>query len=174
MILAAVATLILRIGMSLAIGSSTYAIAFYLKATRDGVITDTERDFMHTVYFVLRIGMALIIVGELALLALAFQAGALSALLAEPTFWFKWGLILTIGLNAILMHKHMMPMGIGPAIAGGSWYMYLVADTLGSSNITLPIWMLLYALFIGGFTILLRMLKKMTVSPSASIPQKAA
>jgi hypothetical protein len=162
MLLAVLATLMLKIGMSLAIGSSTYAVTFYLKSIADGVMSDTERDFLHTVYFILRIGMGLIIAGELILLGLAWYAGGIATLLTLPVFWFKWGLIATIGVNALLMHKHLMPMGFGPAIAGGSWYMYLVADTLKASLIPLWGWIALYGIFVIGFTVLLRGLRSLT------------
>lgn len=170
MILLTLATLVQKIGMSLAIGSSTYAVTFFYKSIQDGTIDDKEKDFLHTVYFVLRIGMGLIILGEVAFILLAISDDMLPYLLSYSTFWFKWGIIATIGANAFLMHKHLMPMGFGPAIAGGSWYMFLIADTLKETAVPFWAWVSMYAMFVVGFWVVLNVLKKMISPPKPAAP----
>lgn len=155
-IFSALIALVHQVGLSLAIGSSTYAVTFYFKSIQDGVMNDTEKDFLHTVYFILRVGMALIIVSEIGNLIVTTLSTSFLAYVSLVSVQFKWFLLATIGTNAFLMHLHKMPMGFGPAIAGGTWYMYLIADTLGYVALPIYIWIALHALFVFGFWLLLK------------------
>lgn len=109
------------LGLTLAAGSSTFALIFFIRALQDGVIDASEKRLMHTVYFVLRIGMFTI----LAALIGYTVFGAFS-----PALWLKWALLGIITLNAFLMTKRIMPMHYGPIVAGGSWYsLFFVSQT---------------------------------------------
>lgn len=146
------------IGVSLAVGSSTFAIIFYYKAIRDGVINDSEYSFMHTVYTVLRIGMAIIILTQLLFVVWYYSFGELSTFL-NGAFWFQWTLIALIILNAALMQARLIPMWLGPALAGGSWYTFLVVNTLALVPLPYWVWTLYFVFFLGLFVFLLRVVQ---------------
>jgi len=114
-----IADTIFSVGLTLGVGSSTFALIFYIRSLEDGVVNETERRFMHTVYSVLRIGMALILFGLVAT-SIARSTLALGELI----------LVSIITLNAVLMTYRRMPMQIGPVLAGGTWYaLFLYAKT---------------------------------------------
>ena len=54
---------IFTVGLTLGVGSSTFALIFFIRALQDGVIDASEKRFMHSVYAVLRIGMVLSLIG---------------------------------------------------------------------------------------------------------------
>lgn len=110
---------IYTLGLTLGVGSSTFALIFYIRALEDGVIDDSEKRFLHTVFVVLRIGMILIFIG---LVLFLFTS--------TPQPLAQWFLLGVITLNAILMQMRKMPMKFGPVIAGGSWYsLFFVSRT---------------------------------------------
>ncbi|MBP7805127.1 MAG: FAD-binding oxidoreductase [Candidatus Pacebacteria bacterium] len=111
--------IIYTLGLTLGVGSSTFALIFYIRALEDGVVDPSEKRFMHTVYIVLRIGMVLIGIGLVGLLSTK-----------SATLILQWILLIIITINAVLMAYRYMPMKYGPVIAGGSWYsLFLVSKT---------------------------------------------
>jgi hypothetical protein len=113
---------IYTIGLTLGVGSSTFALIFFIRSLEDGVVDASERRFMRSVYVVLRIGMTLTclaLVGSIILEhAISYLQGIQLILLAIIT------------LNAILMSQKIMPMRFGPVLAGGSWYsLFIVSKT---------------------------------------------
>jgi hypothetical protein len=117
------ALLIFNIGLTLGVGSSTFALIFYIRGLEDGTIDPSEKRFMHTVYVMLRVGMALIALGLLATLATGQS-------LPPAQYMMQWTLLAVITGNAILMQKHVIPMKIGPVLAGGSWYSLFLVTSL--------------------------------------------
>ncbi len=139
------------VGLTFGVGSSTFALIFYIRALEDGVVDASEKRFMQTVYVVLRIGM---ICTFLALLGnMLFQANVLQ------TSHIAWVLLGVITLNAILMSYRIMPMRFGPVLAGGSWYsLFLISKTpiAEAGYTTMIIW---YFLFLISFYIVFQYLK---------------
>lgn len=134
-----------NLGYSLAVASSTFALTFFFMATRDGTVDASERRFMHAVYAVLRIGMGIIIITEIMLALFLYQAsGGQVFYLDSGGFWFVWTALSIILGNALLMHHKKMPMWLGPAIAGGSWYALFVVHNLPAGTAS-------YATLIGGY-----------------------
>ncbi len=122
MMLHTIIDVVYTIGLTLGVGSSTFALIFYIRALEDGVVDASEKRFMETVYTVLRIGMTCIF------LSLCGNTIFHSNVLPAPhVTWALFGIIL---LNAILMSYHYMPMRFGPILAGGSWYsLFLISKT---------------------------------------------
>lgn len=149
-------------GISVAIGSSTFALIFYYKSIRDGVIDASEKSFLHTVYAVLRIGMGLIIISQLLFVVWYYQFSSLEALV-NGAFWAMWTILAVIIVNATLMQLHIMPMIIGPAIAGGSWYTLAIVNTLKAYELPYLSWIGYYVLFVGVFAVFLRLVKMLYV-----------
>lgn len=120
MLLYFISELIFDVGLTLGVGSSTFALLFYIMALMDGDVDPSERRFMHAVYTVLRIGMFLIALGLILSLFVTI----------ETSFQYiaQWTLLIIITLNALGMTFKVMSMKYGPVIAGGSWYsLFLVS-----------------------------------------------
>lgn len=112
-----------NIGLTFGVGASTFALIFYVQALQDTVIDKSEKRFLHTVFVVLRIGIALL-VGSLLCAALFGQQ------LTPGTPYNAWFLLSIIVANAVLMSRHIIPMRFGPVLAGGSWYsLFLICKT---------------------------------------------
>src|SRR3989344_248309 len=93
---AIVVQVIHQIGLTLGVGSSTFALIFYIKVLEDHQIDASEKNLMHAVYTVLRIGMVLIVLALVLLATFVFAfsgAAALSALLSSPAFLLEWTLV---------------------------------------------------------------------------------
>ncbi len=120
--LTALVDVIFNIGLTFGVGSSTFALIFYIIALEDAVIDASEQRFMHAVYVMLRVGMALLFV------ALLLNAFIHPSILPTPLVLLVLLGIITI--NAVLMTRRIMPMWFGPVLAGGSWYsLFLVSKT---------------------------------------------
>lgn len=107
--------------LAVTVGASTFALTFYFMAIKDGTIDPSEKRFMGAVYFTLRLALAFIIVTEL-YYVLSYGIAAFALAPTPEIFFFRWFVILVIIVNALLMEYHRMPMWLGPALAGGSWY----------------------------------------------------
>lgn len=149
-----IAELTFRLGITLGVGASTFALTFFLLALTDGNIDSSEKRFMHAVYFVLRIGMFLI--------ALGLFASLFGEMFSPPLqYTVQWILLGIIILNAILMTVHWMPMKYGPVIAGGSWYSLFFATYLPIYEYSLTTIAVAYGLFLVALYVLLRYLQKL-------------
>ena len=154
-----IATVAKQLGLSLTVASSTYALIFYFQSLRDGTVDDTEKRFLHTVFFVLRLGWALFAAGEIILLAFIFSLGTpLSAV--SDTIWMTWLIFGVLLLNAYLMTKHIMPMRFGPALAGGSWYSIFFLNVLPFGNFHWSFLILGYVIFLAVFFGILEIIRK--------------
>lgn len=147
------------LGMTLGVGSSTYAITFFHQSIADGKIDDTEKRFLHTVYFILRMGMILLFLsyatqGYQVWSDIQVPVGR-DTLAAQATF-----LAIIFG-NAILMEKRWVPMWLGPAIAGASWYGIFFAFVLDLYHFSYPVLMTWYVILIVIFIIFLRILREL-------------
>jgi len=132
--------IVYTIGLTLGVGSSTFALIFYILALEDGVIDASERRFMHTVYFVLRLGMAFLLVALLANTLL----GTTPLYALAPS----WVLMMILILNAVLMTYHIMPMQYGPIFAGGSWYSLFIVSTTPFGEVSYLTMAISYPLFL--------------------------
>jgi hypothetical protein len=150
--------IIKHIGTTFAIAGSTFAMIFYYAAMWDGKITDDEKHFMHIVYFVLRIGLVILIPWEIIVMLWSI-ANDIPAYYESVVNWFRVFLLGIIVFNAVLMTAHKMPMWLGPALAGGSWYYYFFVS-ITSKEFTISQLFLYYIIFIAALTVVLHILKK--------------
>ncbi len=149
-------SLISTLGLILAVGSSTYAITFFQQSILDGRIDKTEQRFLHTVYFILRLGMVLLAISVL--WRMVHIALIDAPLFSDTTLWFQFTLLLIVNVNAILMDRHLIPMWLGPAIAGGSWYGYFFSVALAPFALPYPFLLLSWICLIIIFILFLRIL----------------
>lgn len=143
---------IYTIGLTLGVGSSTFALIFFIRSLEDGVVDASEKRFMQSVYVVLRIGMMLVF---LSLLASILVEKTLSLARAAQV-----ALLFVITLNAFLMTRKLMPMRFGPVLAGGSWYSLFIVSKTSVASLGIPALVASYAFFLVLFYAIFQFLKK--------------
>lgn len=141
--------ILFEIGLTLGVGSSTFALIFYIRALEDGIVEDSERRLMHSVYIVMRIGMALL---GITLCYALITAPSLQTLTS-------FVLLLIVAINALLMHLNRMPMRFGPVIAGGSWYMLFFVETTPVLSFGIMGALFVYLLFLCIFYVVFQIVK---------------
>lgn len=147
---------LLEIG--LAAGASTFALTFYFMGMEDGVIDASERRFMGAVYFTLRLALVVIIATEV-FYVLYYGLSEFSLVETAEVLWFRWMLIGVIIINALLMQFHKMPMWLGPALAGGSWYSLFFATIWPGLTLSFATLLGYYVMFVAFMVALLRFIK---------------
>ncbi len=155
-----------QLGLTLAIGSSTFAVVFYFAAITDRVIDPSERRFMHIAYRVLRIGLGLIVATSVFRAIEHYTAGDISYF--STSFWFLVFLLLVIIGNATAMTYHRVPMWLGPALAGGSWYAYFFIYTLRPTTLSFFVMLAGYVLWIAIVVLVFRVLRSTVEGSSLS------
>lgn len=153
--------LLAQVGLTLGVGSSTFALTFYFLALNDGVIDASERRFMHAVYTVLRIGILCFVLSLIG----SFIAGSD---VPEGTRILQSILLGIIVANAVLMSHHLMPMRFGPTLAGGSWYSLFLVSVLPVYTLQVPVIVALYVGTLVTLHLILLVLKKLFVRKPVS------
>lgn len=166
--------LLQQLGMTLGVGSSTFALMFYIVGASDGMIDASERRFMHAVYTTLRISLFLILISGFAITGAHYFAGDFTTIFS-PAYLFKWMLLLIIVVNAILMDTRTLPSAVGGAVAGGSWYALFILHTLAPQT-TWTVLFVLYGLWLfifwAGFTLLRKLAIRAYQAEATTPPQK--
>jgi len=152
--------IVFSLGLTLGVGSSTFALIFFIKSLKDGTIDQVERSFLHVVFTVLRIGMVLIAAGLGGFLLLDA--------VPEPTAYLaECALLFVIVVNAILMDKRIMSMRFGPIIAGGSWYSLFLVTKLPVYAYSYVMLVAAYVVFLVAFYFVFHTIKNAVVAPKA-------
>jgi len=110
--------------IGLCLGVSTIILTFYFYIVAWGHIEKPALKMMQIVVKVLRIGMVLIVIAELATLLYHFQSGLASYWLDNPSLYARLTIFTIIVVNAAAMQTKKISMWVGPVLAGGSWYSY--------------------------------------------------
>ncbi|GAB6071115.1 hypothetical protein JCM30760_22120 [Thiomicrorhabdus hydrogeniphila] len=113
-----------QFAVGLSVGASTFAMIFYYYVVGQGTTHPAQHKFMHIVYFVLRIGMVLILISEFVVFEYNYQVNNYLYWMGNPEVLVRLTIFTIIVVNAVLMQKRMISMWIGPALAGGSWYAF--------------------------------------------------
>ena len=113
------------IGTVLGVGGATFAEIFYFKAKKDGVIEPLEVDYLRTAYFVLRIGLFILIISGFGFLLFYRLIGAGEVLLNQK-LWAKLGIVVILVFNAFLIQAKKFQCGLAlrfPLLPGTAlWY----------------------------------------------------
>ena len=123
------------IGTVLGVGAATFAEIYYTRFNCDDVITDDERKTLATTYFVMRVGLFLLVISGFTFL-LYFRLIEHVGILTSPSFWAKLTIIGILVGNALLLQAHLIPFAIGTTISLTSWYGALVLGVMGKTNFT--------------------------------------
>jgi len=141
------------IGTVFGVGGATFAEVFYLKSIKDGDIDSTESSFLKTTYFILRIGIILLVLSGFGLLILNRLEGA-TQYLYNPRLWAKLTLTLVIVVNAILLEIRLIPIWLGFSLSFTSWYAALVLGLWRGASaagyVTIMLWYII-AVFVVAF-----------------------
>jgi hypothetical protein len=129
-----------------------------------------SNDSSNTVYLILRLGMVLLAVSVLWRMVRISLIDA--PLFSDTTLWFQFTLLLIVNVNAILMDRHLIPMWLGPAIAGGSWYGYFFSVILTPFSFSYPLLLLYWACLVIFFIIFLRILNEFSRKKINPIPNQ--
>ena len=135
---------------------------FYLKAKRDGIIEPLEIDHLKTIYFILRIGLFILIISGFGLLLFYRLIGAGEALL-NPKLWVKLSIVVILVFNAFLIQAKKIPMWLGASISLTSWYGALILGawrTLDASFISIIIVYVVAVFIVAGILDLIKKLLK--------------
>ena len=148
------------IGTVLGVGGATFAEIFIQKSLKDGKIEPTENQFLHTTYFVLRVGLVILVLSGIGYYILAVQTGTTARFLG-PRILAKMTITAIIVLNAILLKVKKVPLWLGSGISLTSWYAALVigAWRVKADYLTLIFW---YIVAIGLVTLTLKQIAAWT------------
>ena len=109
------------IGTVLGVGGATFAEIFYLKAKKDGVIEPLEIDYLRTIYFILRIGLFILVITGFGFL-LFYRLNGYGEGLLNPKLWAKLAIVAILILNTFLIQIRKIPMWLGASVSLTSWY----------------------------------------------------
>lgn len=146
------------IGTVLGVGGATFAEIFIQKSLKDGKVDETENQFLHTTYFVLRLGLVILVLSGIGYFLLALQTGTTARFLG-PRVLAKMTITGIIVLNAILLKIRKVPLWLGSGISLTSWYAALVigAWRVKADYPTLIFW---YIIAIGVVTVILKLIRE--------------
>ena len=120
-------------GTVLGVGGATFIEVFLNKALADGKMDAVEKGFMATTYKVLRTGLAISVLTGLGFLVLYYVSGRYGQL-TNPVLWAKNTIILTLVINAVLLHYHKMKLRWGSALSFVSWWAALILGIFLTNN----------------------------------------
>ncbi len=113
------------IGTVLGVGSATFAEVFYVRAVSEGVFSPEEGSTLRVVYFVLRIGLVLVVLSGFGFLLL-YRLGGQEERLFDPKLWAKMTIVFILVANVVLMQMRKIPMWLGSSLSLTSWYIALI------------------------------------------------
>jgi len=117
------------IGTVLGVGGATFAEVFLIKSLRDGEMDPHESSTLRTVYWVIRIGLALAVLSGFGFL-LQYRLEGHASYLFNEALWAKTVIVLIIAINAWLLTARRIPMWLGSALSFTSWYAALIIGFL--------------------------------------------
>ncbi len=163
------------IGISLGLGSSTLAVASFMKAIQDGTIDQSERGMLGVIYIILRVAMVTILLSTLALAFIGY--GTIGAEHFTSYVIAQFILIAVLYGNATLMTMRLMPSSFGPAIQAGSWYLLafgMALSAVGLATFSFGTFVIAYIIeLIFAFLVIngiMKYLKARRTTPSPSTP----
>lgn len=153
------AQLIRFLAVGLCLGTSTVVMTMYYYLVAKGKTESNEKDMMHVLYNILRVGMILAVVTEITCLLYHFHVDNFIYWTDNPELLMRATIFGVIVINATAMQFHKISMWLGPVFAGGSWYAYFFFSVWIETESTYPVLLLGYFLWLGLVFILLSLLR---------------
>lgn len=145
--------------VGLCLGVSTIAMTFYYYVVSKGKTSAEESRMMHIVYTILRIGMVLVVLSELALLIYNYHIHNFIYWTDNPELLLRLTAFSVIVINALLMQYKRISMWLGPVFAGGSWYTYFFFSIWIETETTYPVLLAGYLCWLTGLAAFLAILR---------------
>ncbi len=114
------------IGTVFGAGGATMAEVFSIKALKDGVINETENDFLKTIYFFIRLGLFILILSGFGLLLLYRMEGVSPETIYTDNFIVKLLIVLVIIFNPLLVQAKIISYSVSSPLSLVSWYAALI------------------------------------------------
>lgn len=135
------------IGAILGTGGATIAELQIRRALRDGKVGRDERALLHTNYWMIRAGLAFIILSSLAMVWYHLGEGNAWILTSEK-LWAKDIMVVVIIANAIALSRRLVPLHLGAAVSLVSWWSATLLGLLGRLPYSFSTYLLVYLLAI--------------------------
>jgi hypothetical protein len=113
------------VGTALGAGAATLVEFQLFAAKRNGSVSRSEGQLLSVTYWIIRIGLILIIFSGFGFF-LNYRLTDRSTLLFEPRFWAKITITGILVVNAFMMHVRKVPLWIGAAISITAWYAAII------------------------------------------------
>lgn len=113
------------VGTVIGVGAATFAEVFLVRALRDGTVDEVEGDHLKVMYTAMRIGLIITFLSGFGFL-LYYRLNGLEELLYQPKLWAKMTIILSLVVNAALLHAGKMNFQLGAGISFTSWWAAVV------------------------------------------------
>lgn len=148
------------VGTILGTGGATVAELQIMRALKDKRVSMEERALMHVNYCMIRAGMAIILVSVLGMFWYFEAHGGSNPMFSDDKLLIKELMFAAIFVNAVLLHKRLVPLWLGASISFTSWWgatLLGLAGQLPYSFITYLTGYIIAVFALAGFFHLLRM-----------------
>ena len=136
------------IGTILGVGGATIAEFQITMALRDGKVIDDERALMHVNYTTIRVGMAVLLLSVIAMFWYHIGEGN-DFIFTSEKIWIKELMLAAIFLNAVMLHKRLVPLWLGASISFTSWWGAALLGMAGRLPYSFETYFVAYLLAIG-------------------------
>jgi len=136
------------IGTILGAGGATIAEFQITRALRDEKVSDDERALMHVNYTMIRVGMGVVLLSVVAMFWYHLSEGNQFILTSEK-LWIKEVMFVAIFVNAIALHKRLVPLWLGASISFTSWWGATLLGLAGRLPYSFEIYLVGYIVAIG-------------------------
>ena len=136
------------IGTILGVGGATIAEFQITRALRDKKVSNDERELMHVNYTMIRVGMAVLLVSVIAMFWYHLDKGN-NFILTSEKLWIKDIMFAAIFINAIALHKRLIPLWLGASISFTSWWGAALLGMAGRLPYSFETYLITYILAIG-------------------------
>lgn len=153
------------IGTVLGAGGATFTEYLLREAARDGKVNRSEGRLLSLVYWLIRVGLILIVFSGFGFfLRLRLEPG-LSFVLYEPRMWMKLGITALLVINAFLLHVRRVPLWLGAAVSLTGWYAALILGAWRGLEAGFLTQLIGFLLVLTAMTWLMRYLHEKPVAP---------
>lgn len=150
------------IGTILGTGGATLAEVQVNLAIRDKKVSSDERTLMHANYFMIRVGMGILLLSVIGMFWYHINAGN-GWILTSEKLWIKDLMFVMIFINAVLLTKRWVPLWLGASISFTSWWGATLLGLAGRLPYSFETYLVAYVIAIFAVAGILHMIRKMMI-----------
>jgi hypothetical protein len=165
--------LLQSLGIMLGVGAQSILLCAHLVSLHRHEAESAEDPFARAIRAAQGVSLPLIIISGAAAVVLHLSSGQ-AAVLAEPSFLFKW-IVIALVLGLFLWQGGRQFSGVRMGITGGVWYALFMLHSLGpvttweSLVVMFALWMVFFGLVWAGFVAVLRGVHATASAPARPI-----